>query len=37
MVAYKGGAHTVGVGIVILLLSVTNITAIIHLNNATSG
>jgi len=27
MVAYQGGVHTVGVGIVIILLCVTNITA----------
>jgi len=36
MVAYQGGVHTVSVGIVIILLGVTNITAIIHLNHARS-
>jgi len=36
MVAYQVGVHTVGVGIVIILLCVTNITARIHLNNARS-
>ena len=34
-VAYQVGVHTVGVGIVIILLSVTYITARTHLNNAT--
>ena len=35
IVAYQGGVHTVGVGVAILLLYNTNITANIHLNNAT--
>jgi len=35
MVAYQGGVHTVSVGIVIILLHVTNITSNIRLNNAT--
>jgi len=35
MVAYQVGVHTVGVGIVIILLCVTNITSKTHLNNAT--
>jgi len=34
MVAYQGGVHTVGVGIVIILLCVAHITSNIHLNNA---
>jgi len=35
MVAYQSGVNTVSVGIDIMLLCVTNITANIHLNNAT--
>jgi len=35
MVAYQGGVHTVGVGIVIILLCVKYITSNIHLNNVT--
>ena len=35
MVAYLDGVHTGGVGIVILLTSVTNITPNIPLNSAT--
>jgi len=35
MVAYQGGVHSVGVGIVIILSCVTNITSNIQLNNAT--
>jgi len=35
MVAYQGDVHTVGVGIVITLLCVTNIMTNIHLSNAT--
>ena len=35
MVAYQGGVHSVGVGIVIILLCFTNITSNIYLNNAT--
>jgi len=35
MVAYQGGVHSVGVGIVIILLCFTNITSNINLNNAT--
>ena len=33
--AYQGGVVTIGIGIVIILLCVTNITSNIHLNNAT--
>ena len=33
MTVYQDGIHTVGVGIVIILLCVTNITSNIHLNN----
>ena len=33
MEAYQGGIHTVSVGIVMILLCVTNITSKIHLNN----
>jgi len=35
MEAYQGGVHTVCVGIVIILVCGTNITASIHLDNAT--
>ena len=35
MISYQGGVHTVGLGIGIILLGVTNITSNIHLNNAT--
>ena len=35
MAAYQGGVHSVGVGIVVILLCVTNITSNIYLNNAT--
>jgi len=35
MMAYQGSVHIVIVGIVIILLCVTNITSNIHLNNAT--
>jgi len=36
MVAFQVGAHKVYVGIVIILVYVTNITARTHLNNARS-
>jgi len=35
MAAYQGGVRSVGVGIVIILLCVTNITSNVDLNNAT--
>ena len=35
MAAYQGGVHSVGVGIVIIVLGITNITSKIHRNNAT--
>jgi len=35
MVLYQGGVHSISVGIVMILLCVTNITANVHLNNAT--
>jgi len=35
MVVYQGGVHSVGVGIVIIVLGITNITSKIHRNNAT--
>jgi len=35
MVAYQGGVHGVGAGIVIILSCVTNITSNMYLNNAT--
>ena len=34
IVVNQGGVHIVGVGIIIVLLGVTNITTSIHLNNA---